>query len=1001
MWTFTQLRRNIAIVSVCAVAAASFPLGMVSAQTTTLVNDTTFGTDGVAEAAIAPGVSSSWVIDMVIDSQGKTVSLVDVDDNSELGLTMLVRTLSSGALDTSFSEDGKSDPISSFDATTLALQADGKILVGGTLYTQNGLHAVRFLENGQRDTDFGNSGIAASPLFGTRDKSGAIKLAVQSSGFVLATTFYSQVWGNNEAVVVAFDNSGVVNGNFGTAGVATVAPSGSGMSMRTVLTDVLVQADCCVVLVLNGMDNNGGVTWLAQFTANGILDENFDGANNGNGIVKLRDSNTEVFFMSALIIESDGSMTLAGVSGAYSGVRYVATMRAISNGEFDVSYGTNGITTTTTGGQYPEIASLRRSLAGLYFLTATMDMLSDPQNPQRSYVVSFRNDGTLNSSFDGDGVKQITNDGNRIARATSVEAQADGSVVAAIAYSGRGNPYELIRLSSDGTTDSTYGVNGMSRIPFLNMNYPLSGQQLVEQPDGKLVIASNVQLPGDDFWSSISAVDVVRLNTNGSIDTTFGISGHSRLQVSTFSTSVNDLHLQADGRVLVAVSNNVGGGEGDAGIFRLRTNGVIDSSFDDDGFKSFDFGNDDSIPSITTLTNGDIVVGGASDNAWILKMNSNGLLDTSFDGDTGTADGRVTLSNFWVSDVMSVNDGYVLVGSVVGNNQDSDAAMMKIDLTGRVTTTFATNGQATFPVSNGNGGTQNSWFSSVIARTTGGYVAMGGIGNNSDFRLVAFDASGGLDTSFDGPSGSGNGLATFLQPTVGNAFEVMNVLADGDGFIILGNTGTVALNGPPTNIQPALRRITATGTYDGNFGSSGQIQVASGISNSYLLGGLIGRDGAVAAVGYRQTGLSYGGSTFVNKLRQPQSTPTTTSPVVTTPTTTVPSVSPVVTTPTTTVPSVSPVVTTPTTTVPPVVNSGSSVPALALGKLVSRTSLLKKYSLTVPKGGKVSMTATTPKTCKVVGTSIKGLAKGTCSVRFTITPKKGAAKKHTKTLKIT
>jgi uncharacterized delta-60 repeat protein len=978
------------------------------------VNDTTFGTDGVAEVAIAPGMSSSSVIDMVIDSQGKTVSLVDVDDNSELGLTMLVRTLSSGALDTSFSEDGKSDPISSFDATTLALQADGKILVAGRFYTQNGLNAVRFLGNGQRDTDFGNSGIATSPLFGTRAKGTNLKLAVQSFGFVLATDIYSGAWGNHEGVLVAFDDNGVVDGNFGTAGIATIAPVKTAVNSTTQLTDVSVQTDGRIIAVLNGYTDIGvgkGVTWLARFRTNGILDTTFDGSNNGNGLVEI--SNTTdpdtFFYMSDIVIEPDDSMTLVGQNRTtQGGSNYVATMRVSSNGELDQTYGTNGITTTTIGSVDLEMGSLQRTSTGAYFTTATTGRLNDTPN-QKTYVVSFGSSGSLNGSFDfdEDGLRRIPNDGTRMASATAVVVQENGSVVVAIAYSGRGNPHELIRLTSVGATDSSYGVEGKSRIPFLNMNYPLIGQQVIEQPDGKLVIASDVELPlpGDDFWSSISAVDVVRLNTNGSIDTTFGISGHSRLQVSNFATSVNDLHLQADGRVLVAVSNNVGGGEGDAGIFRLSTNGVIDSSFDDDGFKSFDFGNDDSIPSITTLTNGDIVVGGASDNAWILKMNSNGLLDTSFDGDTGTSDGRVTLSNFWVSDVMSMNDGYVLVGSAVGSVVDdfpmSDAAIMKIDLTGRVTTSFATNGRATFPVTNGNGGARSSWFSSVIERTTGGYVAMGGIGNSSDLRLAAFDGSGALDASFDGPSGSGNGLATFVQPTVGNAFEAMKVLADGDGFIILGNTGTVALNGPPTNIQPALRRITATGTYDSNFGSSGQIQVASGISNSYLLGGLIGRDGAVAAVGYRQTGLSYGGSTFVNKLRQPQSTPTTTSPVVTTPATTVPSVSPVVTTPTTTMPTVSPVVTTPTTTVSPVVNSGSNVPALALGKLVSRTSLLKKYSLTVPKGGKVSMTTRTPKTCKVVGTSIKGLVKGTCSVRFTITPKKGAAKKHTKTLKIT
>jgi uncharacterized delta-60 repeat protein len=978
MWTFSQLRRNVALISVCAVAAASFPFGMVSAQSTTLVNDTTFGTDGVAEVAIAPGISSSSVIDMVIDSQGKTVSLVRVDNNSALGLTMLVRTLSSGALDTSFSEDGKSDSISSFGATTLALQADEKILVAGTLYTQNGLHAVRFLGNGQRDTDFGNQGIATSPLFGTRSRGTNIELAVQSSGFVLATDFYSTAWGNHEGVLVAFDDNGVIDGNFGTAGIATIAPVKTTVNGYTQLTDVSVQADGRIVAVLTGYTDSGtakGVTWLARFQTNGILDTTFDGSSNGNGLVEISNTTDPMtfFYMSDSVIEPDDSMTLVGQNRTtQGGSNYVATMRVSSNGELDQTYGTNGITTTTIGSVDLEVGSLQRTSTGAYFTTATTGRFNDTPN-QKTYVVSFGSSGSLNGSFDfdEDGIRRIPNDGTRIATATAVVIQENGSVVVAIAYSGRGNPHELIRLTSVGATDSTYGVNGKSQIPFLNFNYPLSGQQLVEQSDGKLVIASDMLLVAPGFDDAMWAVDVVRLHANGSIDTTFGTSGHSRLQVSSFSTSVSALHLQADGQVLVAVFNRAGPGEGDAGIFRLSTNGLIETSFDDDGFKSFDFGNYDSISSMTTLTNGDIVVAGVSANPWILKMNSNGLLDTSFDGDTGTSNGRVTLPNFWVNDVMTVNDGFVLVGS---SQDDAAATIMKIDLTGRVTTSFATNGRASFPVSNGNGGTRDSWFNSVIERTTGGYVAMGLNTTNGtiNFRLVAFNASGVLDASFDGPSGSGNGLATFEQPTVGNVFEGLNVLADGDGFIILGNTGTITENGP-TNIQPAIRRITATGTYDSSFGSSGQIRVASGISDSYLLGGLIGRDGAVVAIGFRQTDPAFGGTTFVNKLRQPQSGSTTTSPVVTTP----------------------------TTTVAPVANPASNTPELKLGKLVSRTSLLKKYSLTVPKGGKVSMTASTPKTCKVVGTSIKGLAKGTCSVRFTITPKKGAAKKYTKTLKIT
>ena len=995
MRTNIQIRHRLSLFVTSAILLMALPVGTGSANASSMTLDPSFGNGGYSEVSVDPGESGTYVMDMAIDSQDRTTSLLFVDGGSDSSLTMLVRTLPSGILDTTFSGDGKSDVIKTINAQTLELQHDGKILVGGSNDTQNGVQAIRFTESGELDTEFGTNGVAASPTFGSRMIEGAIKMVARQSGFVMATSFDSSVYSNAEVVVIAFNEDGSMRGEFGTAGIATVAPVRTGASRFTSLMDVTVLSNDQIVAVITGMGvSGGGVTWLARFTTQGILDPTFDGVSNGNGLVQFRDSATTDFYMTSVVLNSDDSMTLTGLNGTYYyGPHYVATMKVTANGILDASYGSSGISTTSIGGQYPSVGSISKSNANKYFVTVTTNLGIDRNNPQQSNVLSFTSSGVLDTSFDGDGVKNIPDDGSRIVRATAVAPNSTGTIIVSLGYWGTTEPYELIRLTSTGANDSTYGILGRSTSRVFGFAHDLSNQHVLEQIDGKLLISSEVLLEVNPMSSTpeIFGVEVVRLNADGTIDNTYGNRGRVRLKVPSYSTEISDNSLQPDGKLLISVFVQTGLRESDAGIFRLNEDGTLDTTFDTDGFKSLSSGASNWITSTESLSNGAVVASGWSNdgqgntNFWIAKMHSDGSLDASFDGDSGASDGVVPLTNFCPEDFKVVEDGFVLVGEDLAGV----GSIMKVDSAGRVVTSFATNGQGVFPVSDGNGGSLYSWFGYLIKRANGGFVAIGGVSNSGlgVTQLLAFNPDGSLDVSFDGPTGSGNGLVTYTQPVTGTVFIAETIAVDGDGFVLTGNTKFTD-GGEPRNIKPVIRHITSTGAYDSNYGINGETKVIIAASNTEANSGFVSRNGGVIVVGSHQTNTAAGIASFVAKLRDPSTTTTTTSTTSTTSTTI---------TPTTTIP-------TPVTTLPvasPVTGSIAKSLTIGVGKSITRTSLLKQLALTIPKGGKATLAVSSPKTCKVVGTSVRGVAKGSCSIRITITPSKGAAKRYSKTLKIT
>jgi uncharacterized delta-60 repeat protein len=147
------------------------------------------------------------------------------------------------------------------------------------------------------------------------------------------------------------------------------------------------------------------------------------------------------------------------------------------------------------------------------------------------------------------------------------------------------------------------------------------------QSDGKIVAGT----PGHDADFSL-----VRFNSDGTLDNTFGVAGVVATDLGG-NDSLRDLALQVDGKV-VAIGTSDGGSGGFVAV-RYNEDGTLDNTFDDDGITKTRVVLQDYAESVAVQDDGRIVVAGRSylsgesDQTTVVRLNSDGSLDTSFDSD--------------------------------------------------------------------------------------------------------------------------------------------------------------------------------------------------------------------------------------------------------------------------------------------------------------------------------------------------------------------------------
>jgi uncharacterized delta-60 repeat protein len=341
-------------------------------------------------------------------------------------------------------------------------------------------------------------------------------------------------------------------------------------------------------------------------------------------------------------------------------------------------------------------------------------------------VTRYNVDGTLDKTFGVLG--QVTSAiGNSTDFGRAIAIQADGKIlVAGCSYNGAMYDFAIVRYLPNGALDNTFSGDGKVTTSFgghSNIN------SIVVQSNGKIVVAGDYETPsGSDFA-------LARYNSNGTLDVTFDGDGKVITMISGVGDDVaQSVALQADGKIVAAgyfynISDSIA-------IVRYNTNGSLDATFDGDG-KVYTLigGGYCHVYSVAIQADGRIVAGGYSLGAidydfTLVRYNANGSLDSTFDGD-----GKVTTQaggNGIIYSLALQPDGKIVAGGYSGDPQKG-FSLARYNNNGSLDTAFDTDGMADLPI-----GASEDRVRSVAVRPDGKIVAVGYTDNFSfDFAAAA------------------------------------------------------------------------------------------------------------------------------------------------------------------------------------------------------------------------------------------------------------------------
>jgi uncharacterized delta-60 repeat protein len=374
---------------------------------------------------------------------------------------------------------------------------------------------------GDLDTTFGSGG-KKTVNFGGTDAARAV--LVQPNGRVVAAGGGGPA--SSFCVVRLRSANGTLDPTFGSGGKRVVDLGSDDESVY----GAALQPDGKIVLAGDSRLQPA----VVRLKANGALDTTFD----GDG--KKLFSWGAIGRVTAVVVAPNGKIVLGGFSGPEGGNIQVARMTA--KGALDTTFGAGGIATVDFGATEFGAAIARQADGRI--------LVAGQSSAGGAVIARLRATGVLDTDFGGDGRVTLPGGGSL----SAVLVQPDRNIVVAGNASGSAM-MTVTRLKPDGSLDAAFGSAGTTTVAFGSLANPLGGA--ARQPDGKIVVAGYTQ-DGED-------VAVARLNTDGSLDATFGIGGKATVDfgVATFGNAVA---LARNGRIVVAGQKT--GGD-DFGVARL------------------------------------------------------------------------------------------------------------------------------------------------------------------------------------------------------------------------------------------------------------------------------------------------------------------------------------------------------------------------------------------------------------------------------------------------
>ena len=593
--------------------------------------------DGSLDSSFATGAGFERSVHAIaLQPDGKVVAGGLLTTYDGIPRNRIARLNADGTLDASFVPgSGTTNPSGHAEVRSLALQPDGKILIGGFFTHYDGVprnRVARANANGSNDSSF-DPGAGADNIVWS--------LALQSDGKVLIAGVFTNVGGVVRNRVARLLADGSLDASFQPSAGAD----------NTVWRIVPQQDGKILVGGLFSRYDNVLRGRIARLEANGLLDASF---HPGSGAT-LPGCGSSACFRSVwdVLPASNGDILIGGVFGAYAGLPRSCLARALSNGSPDATYMTlAGLNEPAeaivaqpdgkvlVGGNFTDCNGVARQRLARLDANGALDLGFSPgagadgtvhaialqpdgraviggdffswDATTRIRVARIQSDGGVDASFDpGIGVDSTVH---------ALALQPDGKVLIGGDFTNAGGLVRarVARLSAQGAVDASFdpgqGANG--RVSAIAL-----------QPDGKLLL-------GGDF-TSIDGTPrnrIARLNLDGSLDLGFDPGAGANGPIAA-------LALQPNGKVLVAGFFSSFAGSPRSCLARLESTGALDASF------SIGTGPNDEVATVSLHPDGKILIAGAftayngtSPIRRIARLHGDGSLDTSFDMGFGASD---------------------------------------------------------------------------------------------------------------------------------------------------------------------------------------------------------------------------------------------------------------------------------------------------------------------------------------------------------------------------
>jgi uncharacterized delta-60 repeat protein len=391
---------------------------------------------------------------------------------------------------------------------------------------------------------------------------------------------------------------GSLDASFGTGGkVLTVIGGGSAAAAME------IQADLRIVLAGSAFTGVKSDFAVARYKANGKPDNAF-----GTQGVATASVGPTGDAATGVGIDGAGRIVAAGFTQQPAGYDF-GTVRWTAGGTLDAAFGAGGIVVTDfNGGIDLARAGLVVQADDKPVVMGEAQFSSTPALGLARYTVS----GALDPTF-GTGGKVTTLVFNTVNdRLFGGTLQADGKIVGTgHAWTGTRTDTVVARYNTDGTLDAGFGSGG-TVVTVFGGGLSSSGLAAVVQPDGKIVVAGSTTSPNGSF----KVIAVSRYLANGSLDAGFGTGGLVTTPVpgEIGDQEANAVTLQADGKIVVAGYQNTGfNTKSNFLLVRYDSNGALDATFGQAGLSVISLSpTDDIAKAVKIHSNGRIVAAGSS-----------------------------------------------------------------------------------------------------------------------------------------------------------------------------------------------------------------------------------------------------------------------------------------------------------------------------------------------------------------------------------------------------